>query len=115
VSLRTKAVTFVAATALAAVPAAVITIGTPALVRADSCTNGDSALPLPLDAGPCADVLAQETRWLTAIVAGDVPTVESILGPTFRHINADGQLFDRAREIASIEVAVHHEPERTDC
>jgi len=48
-------------------------------------------------------VLAQEARWLTAITAGDVPTVESILAPTFRHINADGQLFDRAQEIASME------------
>ena len=34
---------------------------------------------MPLQVGPCADVLAQEMRWLTAITAGDVPTVEAIL------------------------------------
>jgi hypothetical protein len=58
---------------------------------------------MPLEFGPCADVLAQEGRWLTAITAGDVATVESILGQNFKHINADGQFFDRAQEIASME------------
>ena len=59
--------------------------------------------PLVLEAPPCADVLAQEARWLTAITTGDVATVESILGPTFRHVNADGEAFDRAQEIAAME------------
>jgi hypothetical protein len=48
-------------------------------------------------------VLAQERRWLTAITEGDRATVESILAPSFKHINSDGQLLDRAREIASLE------------
>lgn len=66
---------------------AVIAVAAPAIGHADSR----------------ADVLAQEARWLTAITAGDVETVESILGPTFRHVNADGQTFDRAQEIAGTE------------
>jgi uncharacterized protein DUF4440 len=40
---------------------------------------------------------------VTAITAGDVATVEQILGSNFKHVNADGQLFDRAAEIASTE------------
>ena len=56
-----------------------------------------------MDAGPCADVLAQERRWLTAITEGDRATVESILAPGFKHINSDGKLLDRAQEIASLE------------
>jgi hypothetical protein len=47
-------------------------------------------------------VLAQEARWLTAITAGDVNAVESILGPTFRHVTADGEALDRAQEIAAM-------------
>ncbi|HXO54546.1 MAG TPA: nuclear transport factor 2 family protein [Mycobacterium sp.] len=44
-------------------------------------------------------MLAQEARWLTAITAGDRATVESILGPTFKHVNSEGQLVDRAKEV----------------
>jgi len=91
------------AVALAAVPAAVFTVAPQATARADSCSDAMSRLPLALDAGPCADVLAQERRWLTAITEGDRATVESILAPSFRHINSDGQLLDRAQEIATVE------------
>ena len=65
--------------------------------------------------GPCADVLAQEMRWLTAITAGDVPAVESILSPTFKHVDSEGRLINRAEEIASMAAAaVHDEPDRPD-
>lgn len=69
---------------------------------ADTCFDAATNAPLPLDVGPCADVLAQETRWLAAITAGDVPTVEAILSPTFRHVNSEGQLLNRAEEIANM-------------
>ncbi|HXL63254.1 MAG TPA: nuclear transport factor 2 family protein, partial [Mycobacterium sp.] len=71
----------------------------PALARADVCADAQANVPLPLEVGPCADVLAQEARWLTAITAGDRATVESILGPTFKHVNSEGQLVDRAKEV----------------
>jgi hypothetical protein len=87
--------------AVAAVPLVVsaATIGSPALARADVCADAQANVPLPLEVGPCADVLAQEARWLTAITAGDRATVESILGPTFKHVNSEGQLVDRAKEV----------------
>lgn len=91
------------AVAFAAVPAAIATIHTPAIARADVCADAWANVPLPLEVGPCADVLAREARWLTAITGGDVATVESTLGPNFKHVNADGQYFDRAAEIASME------------
>jgi hypothetical protein len=91
------------AIAIAAVPATVATIATPATSRADTCAEAGAGLPLPIEAPPCSDVLAQETRWLTAIVAGDRETIETILRPTFRHVNADGQMFDRRHEIAAME------------
>lgn len=80
-----------------------IAIYAPAPARADTCSDAATTAPLPLEVGPCADVLAQEQRWLSAITAGDVPTVESILGPAFRHINSEGRLLNRAEEIASME------------
>jgi hypothetical protein len=83
--------------------AGVVTAHTPAIARADVCAETGANLPLPLEVGPCADVLAQEARWLTAITAGDVATVEQILGPNFKHVNTDGQFFDRAAEVASME------------
>jgi hypothetical protein len=89
--------------AIAAVPATVATIATPATSLADACAEAGAGLPLPIGAQPCSDVLAQETRWLTAIVAGDRPTIEAILSPTFRHVNADGQMLDRGQEIAAME------------
>ena len=89
--------------ALMAVPAAVFTVQPQATARADSCSDAASTLPLAMDSGPCADVLAQERRWLTAITDGDRATVESILAPSFKHINSDGKLLDRAQEIASLE------------
>jgi Domain of unknown function (DUF4440) len=82
---------------------AVTAVAAPAVGHADSCVDSATGLALALDAPPCVDVLAQEARWLTAITAGDVATVESILGPTFRHVNADGQAFNRAQEIAATE------------
>jgi hypothetical protein len=91
------------ACALAAMPATVLIIAPQSIARADSCSDAASSLPLALDSGPCADVLAQERRWLTAITEGDRATVESILAPSFKHINADGELLDRAQEIATIE------------
>ena len=68
---------------------------------ADTCFDAASGAPLPLEVGPCADVLAQETRWLNAITAGDVGTIEAILSPTFKHINSEGRLISRAEEVAS--------------
>lgn len=47
-------------------------------------------------------VLAQEARWLTALTAGDRDTIESILGPDFKHITSEGRLLGRDEEIASI-------------
>jgi hypothetical protein len=88
---------------LVAVPAAVVTVSSQATAGADSCTDAASNSALALDTGPCADVLAQERRWLTAITEGDRATVESILAPSFKHINADGEILDRGGEIAGIE------------
>jgi hypothetical protein len=70
--------------ALAAVSAAIVTVFTPATAAADACADAATNAPLPLEFGPCAAVLVQETRWLAAITAGDVATVESILAPDFR-------------------------------
>ena len=92
-----------AVVALFAIPTVVGTVHPQAIARADGCTDSAADLPLALDSGPCADVLAQERRWLTAITQGDRATVESILGPSFKHINSEGKLLDRAQEIASIE------------
>ncbi|BBX05112.1 DUF4440 domain-containing protein [Mycolicibacterium moriokaense] len=78
-------------------------IDAPAHAVADTCADAATSAALPLDIGPCADVLAQERRWLAAITAGDVPIVEAILGPTFKHVNAEGLLLTRADEIASME------------
>ena len=89
--------------AIAAVPATVATIATPATSLADVCAETGAGLPLPIEAPPCSDVLAQEARWLTAIVSGDRATIEAILSPTFRHVNADGQMFDRGQEITAME------------
>jgi hypothetical protein len=92
-----------AVVSLVAVPAAVFIIAPQATARADSCSDAASDLPLTMDSGPCADVLAQERRWLTAITEGDRMTVESILAPGFKHINSEGELLDRAQEIAGLE------------
>jgi hypothetical protein len=80
------------------------TIQTPAIGRADACADVGSGAPLPLDQGPCADVLTQEARWLNAITGGDRATIESILSANYRHITSDGELFDRAQEIADTQV-----------
>lgn len=82
---------------------AVTAIAAPATSRADACAETGAGLPLPIEAPPCSDVLAQEARWLTAIVEGDRATIEQILSPTFRHVNAEGQLLDRGQEIAAME------------
>jgi len=87
----------------ASVVALALAVATPAVSRADSCAEAGAGLPLPIEAPPCSDVLAQEARWLTAIMSGDRPTIEAILSPTFRHVNADGQMFDRGQEIAAME------------
>jgi Domain of unknown function (DUF4440) len=89
--------------ALAAVPGAVLTVAPQASALEESCEDAAANSALAIDAGPCADVLAQERRWLTAITEGDRATVESILAPGFKHINADGELLDRAQEIAALE------------
>jgi hypothetical protein len=94
---------FATVIAIAAIPATVVTIATPATSLADVCAEAGAGLPLPIEAPPCSDVLAQEARWLTAIVSGDRETIEAILSPTFRHVNADGQMFDRGQEIAAME------------
>lgn len=92
--LRVAGVAAAAAVVFALVPAAT--------ADADTCADIATGAPLPVEVGACADVLAQEMRWLAAITGGDVATVEQILGPTFTHINADGRILDRAAEIASM-------------
>ena len=87
----------------AAIVAMTLAVATPAVSRADTCAEAGAGLPLPIEAPPCSDVLAQEARWLTAIVSGDRQTIEAILSPTFRHVNADGLMFDRGQEIAAME------------
>ncbi|HEX3286634.1 MAG TPA: nuclear transport factor 2 family protein [Mycobacterium sp.] len=100
---RSTMAKFAATVALAAVPAAVLTVAPQATANADSCSDTDTNMPLAMDSGPCADVLAQERRRLTAITQGDRATVESILGPSFKHIDSEGNLLDRAQEVAGIE------------
>lgn len=100
---RTTMAKFAAVVSLVAVPAAVFTVAPQATALAHSCSDATSSPVLTIDSGPCADVLAQERRWLTAITEGDRITVESILAPGFKHINADGELLDRAQEIAGLE------------
>jgi ketosteroid isomerase-like protein len=90
------------ALAVAAAPTAIATICTPALSHADACANSASNPEMEAVPDPCADVFAQEARWLTAITAGDVPTVESILAPNFMHTTSSGQLLSRAQEVASM-------------
>ena len=87
---------------LAGAAAAAVTFGPAPVASADACVDSGTGQPLALSAPPCADVLAQEARWLTAITAGDVATVETILGPTFRHVTSEGELLDRAAEIAAM-------------
>jgi hypothetical protein len=103
--MRSAAVDCAVVVALVAVPAAAFTIHPAATASADGCTDVASNVPLTLDSGPCADVLAQERRWLTAITDGDRATVETILAPDFKHISSDGTLLDRAQEIAAVEKA----------
>src|SRR5271154_2014467 len=62
------------------------------------------ACPARADAPPAAQaVLAQETRWLTAIVKGDAKTIDAILSkdPEFTHITSEGKLVYRAEELAA--------------
>jgi hypothetical protein len=80
---------------------ALAAIASSGVASADTCVDSGTGFPLVLDAPPCTAVLAQEARWLTAITSGDVATVDSILSPTYRHVNASGEMFDRAREIAT--------------
>src|ERR1700754_4513254 len=89
--------------AIAAAPATILTVQPQAVAMADSCSDAATNMPMALESGPCADVLVQERRWLTAITEGDRATVESIVAPSFKHINSDGKLLDRAQEIAGIE------------
>ncbi|MEN3317145.1 MAG: hypothetical protein V7643_546 [Mycobacterium sp.] len=101
--MRTAAATLGVVTTTTAGLGVVITVETPALARADVCAEAGADVPLPVEIGPCADVLAQEARWLKAITGGDVATVDQILGPNFKHVNADGQFFDRSSEVAGTE------------
>jgi hypothetical protein len=86
-----------------ALTAGVLTVRPQATALADSCSDVASTAAVAIDSGPCADVLAQERRWLTAITDGDRTTVESILAPVFKHIDSEGALLDRAQEIAGME------------
>jgi hypothetical protein len=86
-----------------ALTAGVLTVRPQATALADSCSDVASTAAVAIDSGPCADVLAQERRWLTAITDGDRTTVESILAPGFKHIDSEGALLDRAQEIAGME------------
>jgi hypothetical protein len=92
----------------AGVPAAVaaalaVAVVSPGIAHADTCLDSATGIGLPLDATPCADVLAQEARWLTAITSGDAATVNAVLSPTYRHVNANGKMIDRATELAMTE------------
>jgi hypothetical protein len=89
--------------AVFALTAVVLTVRPQATALADSCSDAASNTAVAIDSGSCSEVLAQEQRWLTAITEGDRTTVESILAPGFKHINADGLLLDRGQEIASME------------
>ena len=51
---------------------------------------------------PAAAVLHQESRWLSAIVAGDAKTVAAMLSPNFTHITSRGELLHRAQELAAL-------------
>jgi hypothetical protein len=86
-----------------ALTAGVLTVRPQSTAQADSCSDVASTAAVAIDSGPCADVLAQERRWLTAITDGDRTTVESILAPGFKHIDSEGALLDRAQEIAGME------------
>jgi hypothetical protein len=86
-----------------ALTAATLTAQPQATALADGCSDVASTAAMAIDSGPCADVLAQERRWLTAITDGDRTTVESILAPGFKHINSHGLLLDRGQEIAGLE------------
>jgi hypothetical protein len=99
---RRRARTFTTGLTLSAALSALAIYAPASAVAADTCFDAATGAPLPLDMGPCADVLAQEMRWLTAITGGDVPTIEVILSPTFKHINSEGRLINRAEEIASM-------------
>jgi hypothetical protein len=98
---RDRARTFTTGLALSAALSALAIYGPASAVAADTCLDAATGAPLPLEVGPCADVLAQEMRWLTAITGGDVPTIEAILSPTFKHTDSEGRLISRAEEIAS--------------
>jgi Domain of unknown function (DUF4440) len=88
-----------AVAAMTVVLAGVGVIRTPAIARADACFDANSGASLPVNSGPCADVLAQEARWLKAITDGDRATIESILSANYRHTTDDGRLLDRTAEI----------------
>ena len=93
----------VAAVALTALGAVLVTIYTPPPARADTCAAAAAGAPLPApgpDVTPCADVLGLEARWLAAITAGDRDTIASILSSNYKHINSAGRLIDRDQEIA---------------
>jgi hypothetical protein len=95
--MRPAATAVTAVTALFAVAGVVHPI---TVARADTCSDAAGGTPLPIDS--CSDVLAQEARWLTAITDGDRPTIDSILGVTFKHITSQGVLLDRDAEMAGI-------------
>lgn len=52
-------------------------------------------------ASPQAAVARQGTRWLTALINGDRATIDSLLAPNYQHITSDGQLLNRAAELAA--------------
>ncbi|HZY99665.1 MAG TPA: nuclear transport factor 2 family protein [Candidatus Baltobacteraceae bacterium] len=50
---------------------------------------------------PQAAVARQGTRWLDALIAGDRAAIDSLLAPNYQHITSDGQLLNRAQELAT--------------
>ena len=100
---RYPATTCAFAVALAAGGAIVTAVHPFASARADSCADAALDAPPAPQSGACADVLAQERRWLTAITDGDRATVESILAPDFKHIDSGGRLVGRAQEIGAMQ------------
>ena len=72
-------------------PAAVLTVEPQATANADSCSDAATNMPLAMNSGACADVLAQERRWLTAITDGpDDNTVGSSIDLVIGDFDGNG-------------------------
>jgi uncharacterized protein (TIGR02246 family) len=48
-----------------------------------------------------AAIARLEARWVKALMEGDRATIASILAPGYKHVTSNGELLDRAQEIAA--------------